>query len=190
MKFFFISFDFISKACQLKGAEYTSDMIGLFDCRVGVYSSRDQALGLILWRAYDCGVNSVSDAVHRLKGKIEGAGAVVKEHTNAKLEWLQANHQLPLPPHQANGSFFVKVKRVREGTDPRTQSAVPCLRATVEQVAGNVLILAANDALFPPDDVIPEGALEIEDSSANEKEAEGKGNTSDHNSDGGQEAEE
>ena len=35
-----------------------------FDCRVGSYASWEEARALLLWRAYDCSVNGVSDAVY------------------------------------------------------------------------------------------------------------------------------
>eukprot|EP00971_Amphidinium_carterae_P062658 1240264-Amphidinium_carterae.1 len=45
--------------------------LATFDCRIASYESFEQAVSLLLWRAYDCGVNGVSDKVHHLKGDEE-----------------------------------------------------------------------------------------------------------------------
>jgi tRNA(His) 5'-end guanylyltransferase len=73
-----------------------------FDCRLGSYATETEAMSLILWRAYDCSVNGVSDAVHKNHG-----GAVKQEGTRSKLKWLQAQGLLPLPPHQVPSSFLL-----------------------------------------------------------------------------------
>ncbi|KAL7581000.1 hypothetical protein ACA910_005811 [Epithemia clementina (nom. ined.)] len=127
-----------------------------FDCRVGMYETEVQAMSLILWRSYDCSVNSVSDAVFRLKGTIAGAGAMVKQRTDQKLQWLHQHSQLPLAPHQREGCYFVRVKRVITTINPVTNQPVTCLRSKIEHVEGNVLILFKNNQMIPPDEELEE----------------------------------
>jgi len=127
-----------------------------FDCRLGHYGTREEAMSLILWRAYDCGVNGISDAVHHLPG----AGKTIKTKSGQeKLVYLFEQGKLPLPPHQACGTYFVRVKRVIQGFNPQTNQAVKSLRNTIESVPGNILMLAKMDLLYPKDDPPPDGVL-------------------------------
>ena len=88
-----------------------------FDCRVGAYDTRDEALSQILWRAYDCGVNSVSDVAH--KSGVLGSKAAIKMPTDRKLAWLMDNDLLPLRPHQRAGTYWVKRKQINHGSSKR-----------------------------------------------------------------------
>ena len=48
-----------------------------FDCRMGSYASWEEARALLMWRAYDCSVNGVSDAVYQMPGsgkKVQSLG--------------------------------------------------------------------------------------------------------------------
>ena len=84
-----------------------------FDCRLGYYNSWEEAKSLLLWRAYDCSVNGISDAVHQSNdGK-----KIVKENTFNKIKWLYENSYNKinislLPRHQAYGTLYRKTKRV------------------------------------------------------------------------------
>merc|ERR1712048_1480208 len=92
--------------CQEKGVglEDLSQILPHFDCRVGHYSSWEEAQALLLWRAYDCSVNGVSDAVHQIKS----SGKQIQSlNVSLKLEWLWQKGRLPLPRHQAYGSLYV-----------------------------------------------------------------------------------
>jgi len=131
---------------------FDETFLASFDCRLGSYATFEEAMSLILWRAADCGVNGVSDAVHKSKGTIPGAKKIVEKGTDEKLKWLAENKLLPLEQHQAYGSYFVKTKRRHEGLNPKTnQIAVTC-RGVVEELPGSVLNLAAKCALIPFDD--------------------------------------
>lgn len=68
-------------------------LLATFDCRVGSYATRQEALGLLLWRGYDCGINGVSDRVFQLKGVpgFEGWKAVHGRDTHTRLAWLHAS---------------------------------------------------------------------------------------------------
>lgn len=133
------------------GLEGLGQVLPHFDCRVGHYSSWEEAQGLLLWRANDCSVNGVSDAVYQIKdsGKqIQGLGK------REKVEWLWKHGHLPLPRHQAYGTVLVKVRRALDGYNPKLDKAVRTLRGVIEHVDGPVLELARTDALFPQDDVL------------------------------------
>eukprot|EP00434_Breviolum_minutum_P016499 symbB.v1.2.014543.t1/scaffold1066.1/size140347/7 len=150
----------------------TDHCLANFDCRLGSFSTMEEAMSLVLWRAADCGVNGVSDAVY--KSKLPSAKSTTRLGTSDKLQWLAENGLLPLQPHQAcygrtlihpaaipntsstnqaYGSYFVKVRRMHEGFNPKTGETTQSLRSTVEEVPGNLLRLAAQRSLFPVDDV-------------------------------------
>jgi len=122
-----------------------------FDCRLGHYSSWEEAQGLLLWRAYDCSVNGVSDAVYQIKGsgkQVQSLGV------RGKVEWLWKQGRLPLPKHQAYGTVLVKVRRVVDGHNPKLNVSVKSLRGVIECVEGPVLELARTGKLFPQDEAL------------------------------------
>ena len=127
-----------------------------FDCRMGSWYSWEEARSLLLWRAYDCSVNGVSDAVHHSShaGKKKAIGLGKRE----KLQWLFERDMLPLPRHQAYGTVLARVKRRHEGRDPRPEmegkAPTLTLRSRIEPVDGPVLELARQDALFPVADAL------------------------------------
>mmetsp|Transcript_34657 Transcript_34657/g.92234 ORF Transcript_34657/g.92234 Transcript_34657/m.92234 type:complete len:265 (+) Transcript_34657:826-1620(+) len=132
-------------------SDLTQDLLPTFDCRVGSYTTEAEAMALILWRGYDCCINSVSDAVHHSRfpadSSVVSKKEAMRQGTSAKLRWLHHHGALPIPEHQANGSLFVKVKRQGEGFNPRTNETVQCLRSVIERVPGNVLVSFASGAL-------------------------------------------
>lgn len=135
-----------------RGLQMEDQHLANFDCRLGTFATLEEAMSLVLWRAADCGVNGVSDAVY--KSKLPGAKSTMRAGTSDKLKWLAENGLLPLQPHQAYGSYFVKVRRLHEGFNPKTGETSSSLRSTIEEVSNvNLLRLAAKDGLFPPDDV-------------------------------------
>jgi len=142
----------IARLCIDKKIDPDDFILSHFDCRLGHYSSWDEAISILLWRAYDCSINGVSDAVYhtRAAGK-----QVMGAPTGEKLRWLHENGRLPLSPHQAHGSYFVRVRRVIEGFNPKTQTTVMSLRGRVEKVDAHVLEMARKDAMLLEDDVLP-----------------------------------
>lgn len=138
----------MSRGVSLEGL---ANSLPHFDCRLGHYSSWEEARSLLLWRAYDCSVNGISDAVYQIKNS---GNEIQNVDVRRKLRWAADNGHLPLPRHQAYGTLLARVKRVREGFNPKQQIAVKTLRGTIEPVDGPVLELARQDALFPPDDVL------------------------------------
>jgi len=144
---------FLHRVNELKPGVLTPDLLPTFDCRIGAFRDEQAALALVWWRVQDCGMNAISDAVFHLSGPAKGG---VTEGTEAKLTQLQAASKLPLHEHQAHGSFFVKVKRRKDGFNPKTQKAVVCYRPALEKARGNLLARAARGTL-PRDDPAPGG---------------------------------
>merc|ERR1712070_155567 len=135
-----------------KGLEWSHKDLPTFDCRLGSFASADEALSLILWRAYDCGVNGVADAVFHTKraGKdVNGANTLVK------LRWLKDQKLLPLVRHQAHGSLFAKTLRQHDGVNKVTGESVSYSRGAIELVngedgAGNVLRIVGHGKVKLP----------------------------------------
>jgi tRNA(His) 5'-end guanylyltransferase len=96
-----------------------------FDCRLASYLTFQEAQGMVLWRAYDCSMNGVSDAVYQTPG----AGEIKNKGSREKLVWLHAQNRLPLPSHQAYGTLYNRVKVAKDSLDPRTQTPVRVLRS-------------------------------------------------------------
>lgn len=142
----------IQLICAAKGLPMEERLLATFDCRLGHYGTLDEALSLILWRAQDCGVNGVADAVHHSRGMLEGAKQAMDQGTGDKLKWLAEKGRLPLLQHQAHGSFFVKVKRRKAGVNPKIGETTMTLRGCIEEVPGNLLCRVAVGQLFPEDD--------------------------------------
>ena len=144
------------KLCLDAGLPAPEDgFLATFDCRVGVYDTKEEAKALLLWRAYDSGVNGVSDAVHQQKSK--DRKRLMELTTNEKLRWLHKQGKLPLPRHQREGSYYVKRKVVLHTTNRATGEPVSCLRSRLEHVTGNLIRLYKEEAMFPLHESLPEG---------------------------------
>lgn len=103
----------------------------MFDARLAVWDSTADALRLVSWRAYDAGVNGVSDVIHGLPSKYyvqKSRKAMSCEHTGNKLDFLTECGMLPLPEHQAYGTMMHRTKRMVQGYNPKTEEAVMSLR--------------------------------------------------------------
>jgi len=133
------------------GIEGLAETLPHFDCRLGHYDSWEEARALLMWRAYDCSVNGVSDAVYHTPGAGKQIQSLGKKE---KIDWLWREGLLPLPRHQAYGTVLVKVKRWHEGFNPQKQETVKTLRGAIEHVDGPVLELFRSDSLFPKDDEV------------------------------------
>merc|ERR1712113_1353594 len=147
------------------GLEGLVPILPHFDCRLGHYESWEEARALLLWRAYDCSVNGVSDAVYHTPGSGKSVQSLGKRE---KVEWLWKQGLLPLPRHQAYGTLLGKVKRMIQGYNPKTQETVHTFRSVIEHVEGPVLESMRNDALLKhvliaPDDVDAEGNADAQD---------------------------
>merc|ERR1719424_1465647 len=115
----------IERLCTSKNIKLEAHLLATFDCRLGSYATFEEALSLIFWRAYDSGINGVSDRIHQLKGEFEGDAASARKvagdgNNGEKLVFLHKLNLLPLPTHQAYGAFYARVQRLRQGTNPKT----------------------------------------------------------------------
>ena len=120
-----------------------------FDCRVGSWASWAEARSLLIWRAYDCSVNGVSDAVYHIPGSGKQIQRLGKRE---KVEWLWVHGHLPLPRHQAYGAVLVRTRRRVDGLNPKTGEKVEAYRNVVAPLDGPLLELVRTDA-FPAFDV-------------------------------------
>merc|ERR1712070_354263 len=98
----------LGRHCEANGVglEDLANILPHFDCRLGQYTSWEEARALLMWRAYDCSVNGVSDAVYQIKGASKHVMGLGKRE---KIEWLWKEGRLPLPRHQAYGTVLVRV---------------------------------------------------------------------------------
>lgn len=114
----------LGRMAEEKGVILSDHQSALFDCRVGLFDSELEATALLLWRAFDCGVNGAQDACYH-----QGMGDLDRVHFADKLRWLQENGHLPLQPHQAYGSLFAKGVGQLEGVNPAKNETVPVNRS-------------------------------------------------------------
>ncbi|CAJ1397615.1 unnamed protein product [Effrenium voratum] len=115
---------------QERGMVLPADALAHFDCRAGLFDTEAEASALLLWRAFDCSVNCVQDCCHHAQAPLE----VVRSGFAEKLRWLKARELLPLSPHQAYGSFFVKSSGEFEVTNPELKETVRVNRKVNIQV--------------------------------------------------------
>lgn len=117
-----------------------------FDCRMAVWDSLKDAFGLILWRAYDCGVNGLSDAVYnfRINGDVELPSRKIRSNWDSgkKLKFLSDQGLLPLHPHQAYGSLFLRTKKEVKGYNPKENKYVTVQRKVISILPSRNIINA------------------------------------------------
>ena len=147
-----IAADGVAKyAEQVKNiTETLLEVVPYFDCRLGYYENWEEARALLLWRAYDCSVNGVSDAIHH-----DADSSTKRENSlnvYGKINWLRTRDKLPLPRHQAYGTYMKRRKRQGEGYNPKTKEIVPTLRNVIEIESLHVLEIARNGELQPDAD--------------------------------------
>ncbi|CAE7462512.1 unnamed protein product [Symbiodinium pilosum] len=114
----------LAQMAEERGIELPDNVIAHFDCRVGEFDSLDEALALILWRAFDCSVNCVQDGCHHGGAPIE----IVQSDFSEKLKWLHKAGRLPLKPHQAYGSLFIRTMGEFDAVVPATNETVRVTR--------------------------------------------------------------
>jgi len=131
------------------GLEGLAQVLPHFDCRLGWYESWEEARALLMWRAYDCSVNSVSDAVYRTEGSGERKAMMAKGKLE-KTEWLWKQGLLPLNKHQAYGHLLVRSLKEKQGFNPQTQETTTSMRQVIEPLEGPVLELLRSGQLRDP----------------------------------------
>lgn len=109
-----------------------------FDGRIGIYNTCKDAFELILWRAYDCGVNGLSSGV--LTSNIIGATKMNGACCDKKIAWLSDNGLLPLPPHQTYGTFLFQTKEPKECENIKTKEKHIKLVWTLHHLNGPVIV--------------------------------------------------
>lgn len=91
-----------------------------FSCRVGVLESEAAALGMLLWRAYDCNVDAAQSAC-----RYHGAPAAGYPE---QIKWLHDAGKLPMDNHQAYGSLYVRSMAQFDAFDQATNESVVVAR--------------------------------------------------------------
>ena len=133
----------VLKLIYMKSPESACELIDqlpniCFDSRMAVYNTIEDAFCLILWRAYDCGVNGLSSGV--LLSGLPESKSINAKHSDEKLLYLHTNNLLPLHPHQAYGSFIRKVKKPVEVTNIISGHKEMRNRWVTEEIKGPVII--------------------------------------------------
>ncbi|CAE7473093.1 unnamed protein product [Symbiodinium sp. CCMP2456] len=147
----------LAQMAEERGLQLPDDIIAHFDCRVGEFDSLQDALALMLWRAFDCSVNCVQDGAHHAGAPIE----VVRSDFSEKLKWLHKAGLLPLKPHQAYGSLFVRTMGEFDALVPSTNETVRVTRRVNVKVNDgahgprNLLLLPRYNMSFRPSDGDP-----------------------------------
>lgn len=123
-----------------------------FDCRLAQWDSWEDACDLLLWRARDCVINGVSDAVHRLKSE-EGRREAMTKGTLWKLRWLSLLGALPLPTHQVSGTALIRRRKTVARVNVHTGETVSKEKWVVEALPPDksLLELAHAGRFAPPE---------------------------------------
>ena len=110
----------------------------MFYCRIASFDTEEEALSLILWRGYDCGVNGVSDLIYHcgIPGVRKG---INKQNTIARLKFLDEHNLLPIPDHQAYGSFYITEKLPKTVLTPMN-TEVEVIRNTLVKHEGHIFM--------------------------------------------------
>eukprot|EP01063_Lacrimia_lanifica_P004465 TRINITY_DN12503_c0_g1_i1.p1 TRINITY_DN12503_c0_g1~~TRINITY_DN12503_c0_g1_i1.p1 ORF type:complete len:456 (+),score=134.65 TRINITY_DN12503_c0_g1_i1:45-1412(+) len=87
---------------------YPFDLCGAFDCRIGIFQTRREAVGLMMWRSYVAQKEAVLHACVAQHGVIEGAAESAAQSTIGHLKFLKQHELLPLPALQVYGAYFVR----------------------------------------------------------------------------------
>ena len=90
-----------------------------FDARIGMYSTLSDAFELVLWRAYDCSVNGLSQAIYHCK--LPNSKQYASKHCGDKIKFLSENKIFPLTNHQAYGTLLQKQTELCEKINKKTE---------------------------------------------------------------------
>lgn len=128
--------------CKSKNICYTvlKEHLPVFDSRTCGHKNYSDAISVILWRAYDCGVNGVSDAIHLSNINESLKKNYIRYDTMSKLSVLNIKELLPLPDHQAYGSLYYRSKKKIIGYNPKEKREQESFRYSIEKIEGNILL--------------------------------------------------
>lgn len=114
-----------------------------FDARIGVYDTIKEAFELVLWRAYDCSINGVSQAVHYAVHKNIFKGHTKQStqqlHQGEKLDLLNKHGLLPLRDHQAYGTLYVKTYCEKMAVNKKTNEPKLVVKKKYVPLGGPVI---------------------------------------------------
>ncbi|KAJ3122223.1 hypothetical protein HK100_012080 [Physocladia obscura] len=108
-----------------------------FDARAASWDSEKDAFQLILWRAQDCTVNGLSDAVH--KSNLPGKKGLTLLNSVEKVKVLHENGLLPLEDHQAHGVYVQRQRHLIDAVDQKTGENLTVDRGVLVYIKGSVL---------------------------------------------------
>ena len=110
---------FMDRERVLEKGELSEVPLFRFDCRMSVWDTERKAMGVLAWRAEDCARNGISDAALHYKKSLSS------KNGREKLEALSDAGLLPLPEHQAYGSFYTMRHKTVNGRRRKTYARHP-----------------------------------------------------------------
>jgi tRNA(His) 5'-end guanylyltransferase len=110
-----------------------------FDARIGVYDSLEEAFELVLWRAYDCSVNGISQTVHNNKFEGHTKQSTQQLNQGEKLDLLNKHGLLPLRDHQAYGTLYVKTHCEKMAINKKTNEPQLVVKKQYVPLVGPVI---------------------------------------------------
>jgi tRNA(His) 5'-end guanylyltransferase len=111
----------------------------MFDARIGTYDSLSDAFELILWRAYDCSVNGVSQATYSRSFDGLTRKQVSEMNTSQRLELLDRYNMLPLPDHQIYGTLIARISIPVTTCNQKTLKTTIVQKKRSEPIPGPVI---------------------------------------------------
>jgi tRNA(His) 5'-end guanylyltransferase len=114
--------------------------LAVFDGRLAVYHSLHSAFELILWRSYDCAVNSVSTTLHLLRDAPLPRKEISRLNTLQKLVLLHSVGIMPdMTQHQKYGTLFHRAREIVTVVNQLTGEADTRDKYFIRQVNGMVV---------------------------------------------------
>lgn len=113
----------------------------IFDARIGVYDSLQDAFELILWRSYDCSVNGISQFVYNNYDLFTGISKkeMEKKNTSEKLKIINDHKLLPLRDHQAYGYLIEKKYEDLEKINQKTGEKIKVNKKVFREITGPII---------------------------------------------------
>ncbi|KAI9326168.1 tRNAHis guanylyltransferase-domain-containing protein [Obelidium mucronatum] len=133
-----LPFQQLEKDAESSGKDSSLKPTVQFDARAASWDSLQDAFELILWRAQDCTVNGLSDAV--CKSDLPEKRALTELNSWQKVKVLHENGLLPLEEHQAHGVFIERQVKSVEAVDLSTGLNVVVERGVLVHIPGSVLV--------------------------------------------------
>lgn len=129
----------LANLCVERNVSVAELPIIMFDARIGTYDCVSDAFELILWRAYDCSVNGVSQATYTKTFDGLTRKQVSEMNTSQRLELLERYNMLPLPDHQSYGTLIARIIRPVTTCNQKTMKTTTVQKKYSEQIVGSVI---------------------------------------------------